>query len=57
MSSIACGAIVFEDSGAAIAKEEQKCKTAITNVRDCRLSGALQNYKNEIYGPNFPCQY
>ena len=38
MSSIACGAIVFEDSGAAIAKEEQKCKTAITNEQDCLSS-------------------
>ena len=37
MSSIACGALVFEDSGAAITKEEQKCKTAKINVRDCSL--------------------
>ena len=28
MSSIACGALLFKDSGAAIAKEEQKCKTS-----------------------------
>ena len=38
MSSIACGALLFKDSGAAIAKEEQKCKTAKINVRDCLSS-------------------
>ena len=42
MSSIACGASVFEDSGAAIAKEEQKCRTAIINVRDCSADSGLR---------------
>ena len=34
MSLIACGNLFFEDSRA-VGKGEQKCKTAIINVRDC----------------------
>ena len=46
MSSIACGALVFKDSGAAITKEEQKCKTSKINVRDCLSSKKKKTNRN-----------
>ena len=38
MSLIACGALFFEDFHAIGKGEQQKCKTSMINVRDCRQS-------------------